>query len=143
MTITLPLEVYYSKKKKFILNLNNYRNAHYRVLSISKQKYTDKLLKKIKGLPKFNDPVSLEYIYYAKSNRRLDVSNPCSIIDKFTCDALVKAEIIEDDSFKQIKKVVYKFGGVEKDNPRCVLTIKNESKFQMAEWLEELLEEDK
>jgi len=143
MTITLPLEVYYSEKKKFILNLNNYRNAHYRVLSISKQKYTDKLLKKIKGLPKFNDPVSLEYIYYAKSNRRLDVSNPCSIIDKFTCDALVKAEIIEDDSFKQIKKVVYKFGGVEKDNPRCVLTIKNESKFQMAEWLEELLEEDK
>ena len=143
MTITLPLEVYYSKKKKFILNLNNYRNAHYRVLSISKQKYTDKLLKKIKGLPKFNDPVSLEYIYYAKSNRRLDVSNPCSIIDKFTCDALVKAEIIEDDSFKQIKKVVYKFGGVEKDNPRCVLTIKNESKFQMAELLEELLEEDK
>tara|TARA_R100001480_G_C4683248_1_gene175119 strand:- start:282 stop:713 length:432 start_codon:yes stop_codon:yes gene_type:complete len=143
MTITLPLEVYYSKKKKFILNLNNYRNAHYRVLSISKQKYTDKLLKKIKGLPKFNDPVSLEYIYYAKSNRRLDVSNPCSIIDKFTCDALVKAEIIEDDSFKQIKKVVYKFGGVEKDNPRCVLTIKNESKFQMAEWLEELSEEDK
>ena len=143
MTITLPLEVYYSEKKKFILNLNNYRNAHYRVLSISKQKYTDKLLKKIKGLPKFNDPVSLEYIYYAKSNRRLDVSNPCSIIDKFTCDALVKAEIIEDDSFKQIKKVVYKFGGVEKDNPRCVLTIKNESKFQMAEWLEELSEEDK
>ena len=143
MTITLPLEVYYSKKKKFILNLNNYRNAHYRVLSISKQKYTDKLLKKIRGLPKFNDPVSLEYIYYAKSNRRLDVSNPCSIIDKFTCDALVKAEIIEDDSFKQIKKVVYKFGGVEKDNPRCVLTIKNESKFQMAEWLEKLLEEDK
>ena len=51
-------------------------------------------------------------------------TNPCSIIDKFTCDALVKAEIIEDDSFKQIKKVSYIFGGVDKHNPRCELTIK-------------------
>jgi len=124
MTFTLPLEIYYSKNKKFILNLNNYRNAHYRILSIAKKVYTDELLERIKDFPKFNDPVSLEYVYYAKSNRRLDVSNPCSIIDKFTCDALVKAEIIEDDSFKQIKKVSYIFGGVDKHNPRCELTIK-------------------
>jgi len=124
MTFTLPLEVYYSEKKKFILNLNNYRNAHYRVLSIAKKVYTENLVERIKDYSRFDDPVSLEYIYYAKSNRRLDVSNPCSIIDKFTCDALVKAEIIEDDSFKQIKKVSYIFGGVDKHNPRYELTIK-------------------
>jgi hypothetical protein len=128
MILTLPLEVYYSKNKKFILNLNNYRNAHYRILSISKKIYTEDLLERIKDLPKFSDVVSLEYVYYAKSKRRLDVSNPCSIIDKFTCDALVKAEIIEDDSSKQIKKVVYRFGGVDKDNPRCVLTIQGGDK---------------
>ena len=122
--VTLPLEVYYSEKKKFILNLNNYRNAHYRVLSIAKKVYTENLVARFKDYSRFNDPVSLEYIYYAKSNRRLDVSNPCSIIDKFTCDALVKAKIIEDDSFKQIKKVSYVFGGVDKHNPRCELTIK-------------------
>ena len=122
--VTLPLEVYYSEKKKFILNLNNYRNAHYRVLSIAKKVYTENLVERIKNFSRFDDPVSLEYIYYAKSNRRLDVSNPCSIIDKFTCDALVKAKIIEDDSFKQIKKVSYVFGGVDKNNPRCELTIK-------------------
>jgi hypothetical protein len=122
--VTLPLEVYYSEKKKFILNLNNYRNAHYRVLSIAKKIYTENLVERIKDYSRFDDPVSLEYIYYAKSNRRLDVSNPCSIIDKFTCDALVKAKIIEDDSFKQIKKVSYVFGGVDKNNPRCELTIK-------------------
>ena len=33
------------------------------------------------------------------------------------------AEIIEDDSFIQVVEVVYKFGGVEKDNPRCELEI--------------------
>jgi len=123
MEIDLPLEVYYSKKKKFILNLNNYRNAHYRVLSISKRLYSENLVPRLKGFDRFTEPVSLTYTYYARSNRRLDISNPCSIIDKFTCDALVKAEILEDDSFKQIKEVVYKFGGVEKDNPRCELVI--------------------
>ena len=123
MEIDLPLEVYYSKKKKFILNLNNYRNAHYRVLSISKRLYSENLVPRLKDFDRFTEPVSLTYTYYARSNRRLDISNPCSIIDKFTCDALVKAEILEDDSFKQIKEVVYKFGGVEKDNPRCELVI--------------------
>ena len=123
MEIDLPLEVYYSKKKKFILNLNNYRNAHYRVLSISKRLYSENLVPRLKGFNSFTEPVSLTYTYYARSNRRLDISNPCSIIDKFACDALVKAEILEDDSFKQIKEVVYKFGGVEKDNPRCKLVI--------------------
>jgi len=123
LEIDLPLEVYYSKKKKFILNLNNYRNAHYRVLSIAKKLYTDNLIPRLEGFDSFSEPVSLTYTYYARSNRRLDISNPCSIIDKFTCDALVKAEILEDDSFKQIKEVVYKFGGVDKDNPRCELVI--------------------
>jgi len=123
MEIDLPLEVYYSKKKKFILNLNNYRNAHYRVLSISKRLYSENLVPRLKGFDRFTEPVSLTYTYYARSKRRLDISNPCSIIDKFACDALVKAEILEDDSFKQIKEVVYKFGGVEKDNPRCELVI--------------------
>ena len=123
MKIVLPLEVYYSKNKKFILNLNNYRNAHYRILSSAKRIYTENLVPRLKDFKSFSEPVSLKYTYYAKSNRRLDISNPCSIIDKFTCDALVKAEIIEDDSFIQVVEVVYKFGGVEKDNPRCVLEI--------------------
>ena len=123
MEIDLPLEVYYSKKKKFILNLNNYRNAHYRVLSIAKKLYTDNLIPRLEGFDSFSEPVTLTYTYYARSNRRLDISNPCSIIDKFACDALVKAEILEDDSFNQIKAVVYKFGGVDKDNPRCELVI--------------------
>ena len=123
MKIDLPLEVHYSKKKKFILNLNNYRNAHYRVLSISKSLYSDNLVPRLKDFDRFTEPVSLTYTYYARSKRRLDISNPCSIIDKFACDALVKAEILEDDSFKQIKEVVYKFGGIEKDNPRCELVI--------------------
>jgi hypothetical protein len=122
LKIDLPLEVYYSKNKKFILNLNNYRNAHYRILSNAKKIYTDNLIDRI-SYPKYKEPVVLTYTYYAKSKRRLDISNPCSIIDKFTCDALVKAGVLEDDSSKQIKQVVYKYGGVDKDNPRCELIL--------------------
>ena len=127
VTLILPLEVFYSKKKKFILNLNNYRNAHYRVLSIAKKTYSDDLVEMIEkwdDIPRFDNPVDLEYVYYAKSNRRVDVSNPCSIIDKFTCDALVRVGILEDDSSKQIKSITYVNGGVDKENPRCRLTIK-------------------
>ena len=123
MKIDLPLEIYYSKKKKFILNLNNYRNAHYRVLSTAKKLYSDELVPRLEEFDGFSEPVTLTYTYYARSNRRLDISNPCSIIDKFACDALVKAKILEDDSFNQVKQVVYIFGGVDKDNPRCELQI--------------------
>ena len=123
MEIDLPLEVFYSKNKKYILNLNNYRNAHYRVLSTAKRIYSDNLVPRLEGFDSFSEPVTLTYTYYARSNRRLDISNPCSIIDKFACDALVKAKILEDDSFNQVKQVMYIFGGVDKDNPRCELQI--------------------
>ena len=123
MKIDLPLEVYYTKNKKFILNLNNYRNAHYRILSNSKKIYTDNLIPELKELSRFTEPVTLTYTYYAKTKRRIDISNPCSIIDKFTCDALVKAGVLKDDSFEQVNKVVYKFGGFDKENPRCELLI--------------------
>ena len=72
--ISLPLEVYYSKNKKFILNLNNYRNAYYRILSISKKVYTDNLLPELQDLPKFTQPVTLTYTYYSKTKRRIDLS---------------------------------------------------------------------
>jgi|TARA_B110000285_G_C15114841_1_gene613440 hypothetical protein len=122
MKIELPLEVYYSKNKKFILNLNNYRNAHYRILSSAKKIYAENLVDRI-SYPMYEEPVRLTYTYFAKSKRRLDVSNPCSVIDKFTCDALVKAGVLEDDSFEHIKEVVYKFGGIDKERPRCELEI--------------------
>ena len=123
MQIKLPLEIYYSKNKKFILNLNNYRNAHYRVLATAKKLYSENLQASLKGIKPFTEPVVLEYTYFAKSNRRLDVSNPCSIIDKFTCDALVKAGVLADDSYNEIDKVIYKFGGVDKSDARCELVI--------------------
>jgi hypothetical protein len=123
MIISLPLEVYITKNKKFILNLNGFRNAHFRTLASAKKIYTENLLWKHKNLPKFSKPVSLRYRYYHHNRGKVDISNPCSIIDKFACDFLVKAGVLPEDNYNHVVRVVYEFGGVDKDNPRCELTV--------------------
>jgi hypothetical protein len=45
------------------------------------------------------------------------------VITKFTHDALVEFEILEDDNYNFVNEIVYKFGGVDKDNPRCDVVI--------------------
>jgi hypothetical protein len=124
--ISLPLSVFLSKSigNKFILNLNTYRNRHFRSLASAKVIYSDLISEEVKKLPSFSDPVNLEYTYFAKDKRLVDVSNPCSIIDKFACDALVKYNILQDDSIEFVVSVCYKFGGIDRENPRCDLVIK-------------------
>jgi len=68
-------------------------------------------------------PLHLRYKYFAASARKVDVSNPLSIIDKFTCDSLSEAGLWADDDIKTVVSVEYLWGGVEKFNPRCELEI--------------------
>ena len=130
MKIILPLYVHTTKsetkKGKFILNLNNYRNTHFQKLNKAKVNYKDLVINKINLLSdtKYKE-VELEYTYFAKTRRKIDISNPCSIIDKFVCDALTEAGLWEDDNINTIKKVSYIWGGVDKNNPRCELVIKS------------------
>lgn len=120
MKITLPLSVM-SGKEKFILNLNNYRNAHYQTLNKAKVNY--KAAINVEGLEPVKGSVTLTYIYYHGDRRKVDISNPCSVIDKFACDALVEYGILPDDNCDIVKRVMYVYGGVDKDNPRCELKI--------------------
>ena len=124
LRIDLPLVVHTSKSTKFILNLNNYRNTHYRTLSKAKHMYNDlicDMLKGRKGIKKLG--LELEYTYHHGNARRVDVSNPLSVIDKFASDALVNAGILPDDNTNIIKRVVYQNGGIDRDNPRAELRI--------------------
>lgn len=181
MKLTLPLRVK-SGKKDFILNLNNYRNAHHFTLNNAKMKYTalvvamlpmgnqklakisvkkaalarhiKALKKKHKDSPAMFDVLSgtatrdfeveenellelaasmkkirvrerviLRFCYYHGNRHKIDTSNPCSIIDKFTCDALTAAGFWADDDSKAIALTQYEPCGVDKDNPRCELII--------------------
>ena len=128
----LPLSVEYRFHKKlnkwikFILHLNNYIHLNVFTLNITKIKYKeliDPILNTIE--PILND-LELEfiYIYYSKSKRLFDISNPCSILDKYICDAIVEKGIIPEDNVSIIKKVTYEYGGIDKLNPRVDLVIK-------------------
>src|SRR5690606_12492316 len=120
--ISLPLRIPISKKKKFSINLNYYRNAHYQELNKAKNKFTELVLDKIKHLPKM-EGCSLEYVLYPANRQRCDVSNVCSVIDKFFTDALVTCNRLEDDNYKLVPKVKYTFGAIDPQNPRCDVII--------------------
>lgn len=121
--ISLPLRVPISKKKKVPLNLNYYRNAHYRDLSRAKNKFTELTLNKIKHLPEMEGCL-LEYVLYPATRQRCDVSNVCSVIDKFFADTLVTYNRLKDDNYELVPKVKYTFGAVDPQNPRCDVIIR-------------------
>lgn len=128
LSIELPLSVPISRNKRFILNINNYRNAHYQTLNKAKSNYNALVFHALQNSKqlnvRFNSPVVVEYLYYHPTKRNVDLCNPCSIIDKFACDAITHAGIWADDNCDIIKGVSFKWGGVDRVNPRCIMTIK-------------------
>jgi hypothetical protein len=68
-------------------------------------------------------PLIATFTVYPDSNRKMDVSNVCSIVDKFACDALVELARLKDDNHKIIPAINYRFGKVDKENPRVELEI--------------------
>lgn len=128
----LPLFVLIPRKtikdKKWILNLNNYRNANFRLLAEVKILYSSKV-KELAPKAKF-DVAEITMTYYHGNNRRVDKSNPCSVIEKFMCDALTDLGYWEDDSSEHQPITHYVWGGVDKDNPRCEIVIKELAKIK-------------
>ena len=68
--------------------------------------------------------IEITYILYPKTKRLCDVSNICSVVDKFFCDVLVSLGKIEDDNYRYLPKISYEIGEVDKDNPRVKIIIK-------------------
>ena len=120
----LPLSVMVGNKK-FILNLNHYRNAHYRVLSAAKKAYAA-LVTALLGntFPKFSEGIfMLHYTLFPRTAAVGDVQNVLSIVDKFTADALVENGMFGDDNYKIIKGATYAFGAIDRTNPRAELRV--------------------
>jgi len=121
----LPLYVMLPRKtikdKKFILNLNTYRNTHQMILGQAKHIYADI----VKGIapPVYFNCAKVTMTYYHGNKRRVDKSNPLSVIEKFMCDALTDIGYWEDDDSMHVPITVFKWGGVDKDNPRCEVEI--------------------
>lgn len=135
--IILPLSVAIPRKKVpdkvWTLNLNLYRNANFHLLNQAKTAWKDNLRcglfegyrpDREKNLTQIIPPYHFIYTVFPAARRSFDVSNVCSIVDKFTADALQELGIIENDNYKIIPMVTYRFGQIDKENPRVELEIK-------------------
>ena len=129
MKLVLPLylSVGKGKPKKLPLNLNHYRNAHFHVLNSMKVQFKKAISSQL-TFPKLVEPVKISYVLYPPTNRELDISNVLCIVDKYFCDALVEAGLMEDDNFNHLPQVEFRFGAVDKENPRAEAFIQPISK---------------
>ena len=128
MKIILPFSVNIPRKTKedrtFALNLNIYRNTHHMILNKAKELW-DGIVNVPAGtkLP-VEFPCLFIYRAFPETNRKFDLGNVLSIVQKFTDDVLISRGVITDDSYKIIPAINYRFGHVDKDNPRIELDIK-------------------
>lgn len=125
-----PLKIEYGKPTRctrksrcMTLNMNVYRNTHYRILNITKVHYVDVMEEQINNLPDLKPPIQLTYTYYPASNRQCDVTNVCSIHSKYFLDSLVELGKLKDDNYKFVPTEIFTIGTVDKENPRVEIKI--------------------
>ena len=128
MKLILPLEVMIPRKtcedKRVMLNLNIYRNAHHMTLNQAKVEMKEHVFLAVpKGMLIPLPPFRFTYTIFPATGRAFDLGNVASIIQKFTDDALIELGVIKDDNYKIVREVVYRFGEIDKANPRAELLI--------------------
>lgn len=124
--VNLPIRVQLTKKTYFSINLNSYRNAHYQTLNKAKIIFKEMISPFLGSVP-FINSCKLIYVLFPKSKHLQDVSNICSVADKFFCDAMTELGKWSDDNYTVVKEVTYRFGAVDKDNPRVEVYILEEN----------------
>lgn len=110
-------------KKKFMLNMNPYRNAHYQVLNKAKQEYKRVMKDEILSLPKM-EKIVIDYEITFGDNRRRDGMNIASVTSKFFLDALVEYGVLKDDNYKNVLHEEWNPCGVEKDNGKVTIYLR-------------------
>lgn len=104
-------------KGRFLINLNTYRNAHYRMLNNAKIMYKRHMTPQIEALPSY-DRLFLQFVLYPGSAREMDLANIASVTEKFFCDALVELGKLPDDNYKHLIGSCNTFGEIDRMNPR-------------------------
>ena len=122
-SVPILLEVGVNKKKNYYLNLNGFRNWQYQLSNQLKKLFKIKIASTVRSLDRVDLPCKVTYIIYYPTKRVFDIDNIGAVVNKFTHDALVELDILEDDNYNFVYEVTYKFGGVDKDNPRCEVLI--------------------
>lgn len=110
------------KDLRFHLNLNVYRNQYYITLNQVKTLYKELMRDQIDPLPVMSR-VSVRYTLFPGTKRKIDTHNVCIIHEKFFMDALVELGKIPDDNYLYYLETGYKFGKIDRSNPRVEIEI--------------------
>lgn len=120
--------VYWTNVKKtkpsttHLLGINWYRNAHHHAQNAAK-KDVSKLIE-----PQLDEHINIpgkykvlyEYYYRTPSS---DLMNVVALTSKIVNDALQEYGVVINDNVQYCIEEVAKVGGMDKDAPRCVVTI--------------------
>jgi len=125
VTISMPLYLTTGVKKivKRYINMNVSNTWHYQVKGQVKKKYEQLARTKVSKL-RFTKQITLEFILWKADKRRGDRANVLSMHEKFFCDAMTKAGCIVDDDDRYIERTIYRTGGIDRDNPRVDIIIR-------------------
>ncbi len=119
-----PLRIPKNKKGDlWSLNLNNLNNTHFQTYNKLKQEYTALMKPQIELMPFFDEPVSIKLTVYPSTKRLFDIDNVCGVVAKMFLDALVASGKLEDDNYKWVPEIIFRFGDVDRGNPRCEIVV--------------------
>jgi len=88
-----------------------------------KIKYKEVMAEQVLALPKM-DKVIIDYILYPKTKHLCDLDNILSVHSKFIQDSLVELDRLPDDNYLHILESRFRFGEIDKLNPRVEIIIK-------------------
>jgi len=109
------------KPKNFWLNMNNYRNWQSHLSNDLKIQFKEEI-----NIPELDTPLvacKITFVFYYPSAARRDLDNTTAVTAKFTQDALVEAGVIKDDDYTIVRSITGKYGGMDKQNPRCEVIV--------------------
>ena len=123
MIMTVPTFVILSGPRKgdvkYQLNYNELRNINRFTLGTLKNQFYKDFVPYIQKSMFRHDwarfpgsQVRLIYTITSANQRKFDIANILSVVDKFACDCLVKEGVLSEDNWKYLTSVVYQFGGV-------------------------------
>lgn len=104
------------------LNSNNRNTTHFQAYNKLKISYGILMSSEIECLPTFRR-VRVTFTIYPVDRRKFDIDNVGAIQAKFFLDALVKSGKLPEDNYTCVPELVYKFGEVDKTDPRCEICI--------------------
>ena len=118
-SVPIKLEVGLTKKKTHYLNLNKYKQWHFQENNRLKKLFKISVAKFIRQLEPIKGRCKLTYTIYYENNRKFDIDNVGAVVSKFNSDALVELGVLVEDNYDYVVEIVFKYGGIDRDNPRC------------------------